>query len=92
MILIQLRVEVLDSVSTLLVIVTNCSLFEDLEVQFESFVDLIVSGNFDILHNILSNFFKFVSLSLYSIEIFVGVLVYRLHRGLSHVAISLVTA
>ncbi|CAN6865725.1 unnamed protein product, partial [Brassica oleracea var. botrytis] len=91
-ILIQLRVEVLDSVATSLVCVTNRLLFEDLEVRFESLLVWIVSGNFNILHNILSNFFKFVSLSLYSLELYVGVSVYLLaHRGLYDVAISVVT-
>ncbi|KAL0644308.1 hypothetical protein Bca4012_042598 [Brassica carinata] len=91
-ILIQLRVEVLDSVATSLVCVTNRLLFEDLEVRFESLLVWILSGNFNILHNILSNFFKFVSLSLYSLELYVGVSVYLLaHRGLYDVAISVVT-
>ena len=38
-ILIQLTIEVLDSVVTSLVKVTNRSLFEDLKVRFKSFLD-----------------------------------------------------
>ena len=59
--------------------VTNRS-FKDFEVRFESFLDCIVSGNLDILYNVLSNFFKFVSLSFYSLEFYVGVLDYNLAR------------
>ncbi|CAN6997138.1 unnamed protein product [Brassica rapa subsp. trilocularis] len=69
----SMRVEVLDGVATSYAIVTNRVLLKDLEVWFESSLDLIVGGNFYIFHNALSNFFKFVSLYLYSLELNVGV-------------------
>ncbi|KAH0868619.1 hypothetical protein HID58_075641 [Brassica napus] len=79
MILILMRFEVLDGAATSYAIVTNRSLFEDFEVRFNR----ITSGNFDIFHNILSNFYKFVSLSSYSIVLYVWGLVFCLaHRGL----------
>lgn len=53
--LILMRVEVLASVETSHAIVTNRVLFVDFEVHFESFIDWIVCGIFDFLHNILSN-------------------------------------
>ncbi|CAF1920695.1 unnamed protein product [Brassica oleracea var. botrytis] len=91
-ILSQMRVEVLDGVATSHCFVTNRS-FEDFKVRFESFLDWIVSGNFDILHNVVSNFFKFVYLSLYSLELYVGVLAYRLARlGLYDDAFNIVIA
>ncbi|KAF8090872.1 hypothetical protein N665_0462s0009 [Sinapis alba] len=70
-IFIWLRVEVLDGAATSQFIVTNRLLFEEFEVWFKSFLDWITSGNFDILHNSLSNLFKFVSLSMYSFEFYV---------------------
>ncbi|RID64599.1 hypothetical protein BRARA_E03524 [Brassica rapa] len=86
-----MRVEVLDGVATSYAIVTNRVLLEDLEVRFESSLDLIVGGNFYIFHNALSNFFKFVSLSLYSLELNVGVLFDQFaHRGLYDVVFILV--
>lgn len=60
--------------------VTNHSLFAEFEARFASLIDRIVCGNFDILYNVLSNFFKFVSLSFYSLEFYVGVLDYNLAR------------
>ncbi|KAG2296206.1 hypothetical protein Bca52824_042875 [Brassica carinata] len=50
--LIQMRVEVLDGVATSHTIVTNRLLFEDFEMRCKSFIDWIVSGNFDILISI----------------------------------------
>ncbi|KAL0679918.1 hypothetical protein Bca4012_007899 [Brassica carinata] len=64
-ILIQLRIRALGNVATSHVFVINRSLFEDLEVRFESFLDWIVSGNFDILHSILSKKIKFVSILVF---------------------------
>ena len=55
---------VLDGVATSHGIVTNYVLFEDLEVRFKYFLDWTLRGHFYIFHNVLSNFFKFVSLSL----------------------------
>ncbi|KAL0758709.1 hypothetical protein Bca101_074859 [Brassica carinata] len=82
-ILILMRVEVLDGAATSYAIVTNRSLFEDFEVRFNR----ITSGNFDIFHNSLSNFYKFVSLSSFSIVLYVWGLVFCLaHRGLYDVA------
>ena len=82
-----LRVEALDGAATSQINVTNGSLFEDFEVWFKSFIDYITSGNFDILHNTLSNLFKFVSLSLYSFEFYVlGLTFWIAHRGLYDVA------
>ncbi|KAF8109711.1 hypothetical protein N665_0093s0063 [Sinapis alba] len=89
-ILSQMRVEVMDGVATSHCFVTNRS-FEDFEVRFEPFLVWIASGNFDIFYNVLSNFFKFVSLSLYSLELYVEVLAYRLiHRGLYDDVFSIV--
>ncbi|CAN6899725.1 unnamed protein product [Brassica oleracea] len=85
--LVQMRVEVLDGVATSLDIVTNRLLFEDLEMWFELLLDWITSGNFCISHNVLSNFSKFVSLSLFTLELYVGVFA---HRGMYDVANSLV--
>jgi len=87
-----MRVEVLEGVATSYAIVTNRVLLEDLEVRFESSLDLIVGGNFYIFHNVLSNFFKFVYLSLYSFELNVGVLFDQFaHRGLYDAVFILVT-
>ncbi|KAH0899133.1 hypothetical protein HID58_048701, partial [Brassica napus] len=47
-ILIGLRVEVWDSVATSHVTVTNRSLFSEFEVRYQSLIDRIASGNFDI--------------------------------------------
>ncbi|CAN6851503.1 unnamed protein product, partial [Brassica oleracea] len=85
--LVQMRVEVSDGVATSLDIVTNRLLFEDLEMWFELLLDWITSGNFCISHNVLSNFSKFMSLSLFTLELYVGVFA---HRGLYDVANSLV--
>lgn len=71
------RVEVLDCAAISQVNVINRSLFQEFEVRFMSFIDRIVSGNFDILYNVLSNFVKFVSLSLYSVKFYVSDLVFR---------------
>ncbi|KAG2264556.1 hypothetical protein Bca4012_078280 [Brassica carinata] len=65
---IVMRVEVLDGVATSHVIVTNRSLLAEFEERCKSFIDWIVSGIFDFLLKALSNFLKFVSLSLYFIE------------------------
>ncbi|KAG2317309.1 hypothetical protein Bca52824_020431 [Brassica carinata] len=82
-IFISMRVEVLDGVVTSHSIVTNRLLFEEFEVRCKSFVDWIASGNFDIFCNILSNFYKFVSLCLYFIKACIWILVSRLaHHGL----------
>ena len=49
----------------------------------ESFIDWIATGNFDIFHNILSNFYKFVSPFLYVVELCVWILASRIaHHGL----------
>ncbi|KAH0928076.1 hypothetical protein HID58_020332 [Brassica napus] len=81
--LIRMRVEVLDGAATSYAIVTNRSLFEDFEVRFNR----IASGNFNIFRNILSNFYKFVSLSSYSIVLYVWGLAFCFaHRGLYDVA------
>ena len=81
----------MDGVATSYAIVTNRVLLEDLELRFESSLDLIVGGNLYIFHNALSNFFKFVSLSLYSLELNVGVLFDQFaHRGLYDVVFILV--
>ncbi|KAF2602659.1 hypothetical protein F2Q70_00027215 [Brassica cretica] len=85
--LVQMRVEVSDGVATSLDIVTNRLLFEDLEMWFELLLDWITSGNLCISHNVLSNFSKFMSLSLFTLELYVGVFAYR---GLYDVANSLV--
>ncbi|CAF2368517.1 unnamed protein product [Brassica oleracea var. botrytis] len=85
--LVQMRVEVSDGVATSLDIVTNRLLFEDLEMWFELLLDWITSGNFCTFHNVLSNFSKFVSLSLFTLELYVAVFA---HRGLYDVANSLV--
>ncbi|KAH0860835.1 hypothetical protein HID58_089096 [Brassica napus] len=79
-ILIGLRVEVWDSVATSHVTVINHSLFTEFEVRYQSLIDRIASGNFDILHNALSNFHKFVSLSLF----YVGLYAWELACWLAH--------
>ncbi|CAN7124671.1 unnamed protein product [Brassica rapa subsp. narinosa] len=87
--LIRMRVEVLDGAATSYAIVTNRSLFEDFEVRFNR----IASGNFNIFRNILSNFYKFVSLSSYSIVLYVWGLAFCFaHRGLYDVASTRVIA
>ena len=49
----------------------------------ESFIDWIANGNFDIFHNILSIFYKFVSPFLYVVELCVWILDSRIeHNGL----------
>ncbi|KAL0790513.1 hypothetical protein Bca101_006759 [Brassica carinata] len=42
----------------------------EFEVRYQSLIDRIASGNFDILHNALSNFHKFVSLSLFYVGLY----------------------
>ncbi|WZZ74839.1 hypothetical protein YC2023_086209 [Brassica napus] len=90
-ILIGLRVEVWDSVATSHVTVTNRSLFAEFEVRHQSLIDRIASGNFDILHNALSNFHKFVSLSLFYVGLYAWELACWLeHRVLYNDAFNLV--
>ena len=60
----------MDGVATSHVIVTNRSLLAEFEERCKSFIDWIVSGIFDLLLKALSNFLKFVSLSLYFIEFY----------------------
>ncbi|KAH0886817.1 hypothetical protein HID58_062913, partial [Brassica napus] len=70
-----LRIEVLDSAAT--------SQINSLKHG----LNWIASGNFNILHNSLSNLFKFVSLSMYSFEFYVLVLTFWFARhGLYDVA------
>lgn len=69
-ILIGLRVEVWDSVATSHVTLTNRSLFAEFEVRYQSLIDWIASGNFDILHNALS----ITSLCLYPCSMLVYML------------------
>ena len=88
-----LRVEVLDGIATSHFIVTNRWLFADFKVQCVSFIDCIASGSFDISHNLLSNCYKFVSLSLYYVVSSVLEIVFLVaHRGLYDVAINRVIA
>ena len=90
-ILIGLRVEVWDSVATSHVTVTNRSLFAEFEVRHQSLIDRIASGNFDILHNALSNFHKFVSLSLFYVGLYAWELAcWFAHRVLYDDAFNLV--
>ncbi|KAH0877862.1 hypothetical protein HID58_065256 [Brassica napus] len=79
-ILIGLRVEAWDIVAMSHVTVTNRSLLAEFEVRYQSLIDRIASGNFDILHNALSNFHKFVSLSLF----YVGLYAWELACWLAH--------
>ena len=70
----------------------SCAPTYYIEVRFESFIDWIVCGSFDFLYNILSNLYKFVSLSLYPIELYVWDLAFEFAcRGLYDVAFALVT-
>ncbi|CAF1926690.1 BnaC05g14390D [Brassica napus] len=90
-ILIGSRVEAWDSVATSHVTVTNRSLFAEFEVRYQSLIDRIASGNFDILHNALSNFHKFVSLSLFYVSLYAWELACWLaHRVLYDDAFNLV--
>ncbi|CAG7891099.1 unnamed protein product [Brassica rapa] len=58
---------------------------------FELLLGWITSGNFYISYNVLLNFLKFVSLSLFTLELYVRVLAHWVaHCGLYDVAISLV--
>ncbi|CAF1919405.1 unnamed protein product [Brassica napus] len=90
-ILIGLRVEVWDRVAMSHVTVTNRSLFAEFEVRYQSLIDRIASGNFDILRNALSNFHKFVSLSLFNVGLYAWELACWLaHRVLYDDAFNLV--
>ncbi|CAH8392686.1 unnamed protein product [Eruca vesicaria subsp. sativa] len=92
-IFISMRVEVLDGVATSHFIVTNRVLFAEFEVRCESLIDWIASGNFDILHNSLSIFYKFVYLSLfYDVSYFRKLVIWLAHRGVYDVASNLVIA
>lgn len=83
----------MDDASTSHVKVSNRLLFEKFEVQFESFLDLVVSGNFISCKIFLSSFIKFVSLSLHSLKLYVGALIYWFaNRDLYDVAFSMVIA
>ncbi|KAF2533901.1 hypothetical protein F2Q70_00032786 [Brassica cretica] len=65
----------------------------DFKVQCVSFIDCIASGSFDISHNLLSNCYKFVSLSLYYVVSSVLEIAFLVaHRGLYDVAINRVIA
>ncbi|KAH0914553.1 hypothetical protein HID58_028999 [Brassica napus] len=77
MILIEVRIEVVDGVVTSQVIVI-CYL-----KNLKCGLNLIAGDNFKIFHGILSNFHKFVSISLFIVDLFVWYLVFMLtHRVL----------
>ncbi|KAL0741990.1 hypothetical protein Bca4012_083503 [Brassica carinata] len=89
-ILTQTGVEFLDCVATPHIIVTNRLSFADSEEQFESFTDWIASDIFSILHNDLSNFYKFVYVSLLNVVLYAWELVCWLAHRSYDVATNLV--